>query len=505
MSVITPNSPSQRWLTPIIVLMAVAAAAALGWAVIAIASPAIITVVVVGLVLAVLTVVRAEFGLALLVLINYTRVSDTLIKYQGFPSVAKPLVALLVVTVLIHWLLYKEPPRGWDKPLILIGFYTLVSYASLLFASDQATASIAFSDLLDDVIIAMLIVLLMQRYQSIRVVVWSLLVSGTFIASISVYQYITGQFTNAFGGFGQAAIMNIVGESNDYRILGTFGSPNSYAQVLVVLVPLAFDRLLNERRLLARFAAGFALVMVVLTVIFTFSRSGFLALAVVAFLTLLRYRPKLETLLIGLALAATLALFMPAQYTERLSTLTSFLPGSTSSAQSEVSFRGRINEYAVGFLMFADYPFLGVGLKNYPANYLEYSPRVGIDPRREQRAPHSLYIEVAAEQGILGVLAFALILIAVFRGTARAARQFGEMGLRRVQSMTSALSIGMIGYLTASFFVHGSYPRPFWLLVGILLAAANIAAQEYRIFQSQQSGRAPFDLSISIAQTYEQE
>jgi hypothetical protein len=41
--------------------------------------------------------------------------------------------------------------------------------------------------------------------------------------------------------------------------------------------------------------------------------------------------------------------------------------------------------------------------------------------------------------------------------------------------------------------------------VGILLAAANIAAQEYRIFQSQQSGRAPFDLSISIAQTYEQE
>ena len=115
MSVITPNSPSQRWLTPIIILMAVAAAAALGWAVISIASPAIITVVVVGLVLAVLTVVRAEFGLALLVLINYTRVSDTLIKYQGFPSVAKPLVALLVVTVLSHWVVYKEPPRGWDN------------------------------------------------------------------------------------------------------------------------------------------------------------------------------------------------------------------------------------------------------------------------------------------------------------------------------------------------------------------------------------------------------
>ncbi len=83
--------------------------------------------------------------------------------------------------------------------------------------------------------------------------------------------------------------------------------------------------------------------------------------------------------------------------------------------RGEVSLRGRMSEYAVGIQMFLDKPILGIGYENYAANYLKYSMRLGLDPRRTERSAHSLYIEVLAEQGILGLLMFAFVLYSTFR------------------------------------------------------------------------------------------
>ena len=82
--------------------------------------------------------------------------------------------------------------------------------------------------------------------------------------------------------------------------------------------------------------------------------------------------------------------------------------------RTEVSFRGRMSEYAVGFRMFRDNPVLGIGYDNYAANYLDYSMRIGLDPRRTERSAHSLYLEVLAEQGLLGLLLFGFVPLFVF-------------------------------------------------------------------------------------------
>ncbi len=414
-------------------------------------------------------------GLTALVFITYIRLSDILIHYHHLPSVAKPLVALLLGLVLLRWMLRGEEPRGWALPLMLIGAYTLIILLSLFFAANFSVAVEAASDFVKDGIITVLVVMLFQRGEDFRKVVWALLFAGIFLGSLSVYQYLSRDFGNDFGGFAQAPVLNIVGEENKPRIAGPIGDPNFYAQILVALVPLALNRLFAEKRPLWRLLALWALTVSALGVIFTFSRGGFLALMVVLLALAAYHKFSPYKILAVLVLMVVLLPFLPGDYTARLSTLTDFLPGG-GDVRNEVSFRGRTSEWIVAGLMFLDHPLLGVGIRNYPEYYLEYSSRLGLDPRRENREPHSFYLEIAAESGLAGILVFAAIFASLYRGIRTARRRFEQAGARQAADMTAAFAIALLGYLSAALFIHNAYPRYFWLLVGIGLALPQVAA-----------------------------
>ncbi len=413
-------------------------------------------------------------GLSTLAFITYIRLSDVLIHYHNLPSVAKPLVVLLLGMVALRWVLHGEEPRGWSLPLALIGSYALVILLSLFFAANFSTALGAVSDFVKDGIITVLVVMLFQRHEDIPKVIWALLFAGILMGSLSVYQYVSGDFDNNFGGFAQAPVLNIVGVHDEPRIAGPIGDPNFYAQILVALFPLALNRLFAERRLLWRILALWAAVVIALSLVFTFSRGGFLALAVVLAALSIHHKFSPTKVLAVLILAAVLLPFLPGDYTARLSTLTDFIPGR-GDVRNEVSFRGRASEWMVAALMFRDYPLLGVGIRNYPEHYLDYSSRLGLDPRRENREPHSFYLEIAAESGLAGILVFTAIFAFLYRAIRTARQRFEEAGAEDEAEMVVAFGLALLGYLTAALFVHAAYPRYFWLLVGIGLALPQAA------------------------------
>src|SRR5690606_33160639 len=131
------------------------------------------------------------------------------------------------------------------------------------------------------------------------------------------------------------------------RLVGPGMDPNSYAQYMLFLVPLAFERFLNENRRVLKLLAFWALIASLLAIIFTFSRSGFVALAVVLVVFFIYYPPRLVH--VALVLLAGLALLpvLPDQYTERMKTLVYLIPGISgesdslrSSVSQDTSFRG---------------------------------------------------------------------------------------------------------------------------------------------------------------------
>src|SRR5262249_44305318 len=90
----------------------------------------------------------------------------------------------------------------------------------------------------------------------------------------------------------------------------------------------------------------------------------------------------------------------------------------------------RLAHWIAGLRMFAAHPLLGVGAGNYSAAYAAYAFRAWPEPLGNA---HNYYINVAAETGICGLLAFLAVVVTslvVGRLAADGASTASEMGPR---------------------------------------------------------------------------
>ncbi len=473
---------SQNWSNLTTLILALGAGLAAGAAVVFLDNPFYVLVGLVGVIVLFITLRTPEIGLLALVFMTYIRLSDVLIEYHGLPSLAKLYLPFLIGLLLYRWFFHQEEPQGWARALIVLTIYGIVIGASVFYAGNSNQAESGFINYIKDALIALVIVVMLQRGAVLRRVIWALLLAGIFLGTLTTIQAATGTYEFEYWGFGRAEIRNIAGEVNDYRVQGPVSS-NYYAMFLVVLVPLALDRLWHERSKATRALAGWALVVCSISILFTFSRGGLLALLVVLGLMLVRRPPHLWITLAGSAGIILIFLLTPSEYLSRIGNLTQVI-SIAGSGEAQVSqleenaLRGRLSEMTVATQMFSDYPIYGVGYNNFENNYLDYSPEIGLDSRREGRAAHSLYLEIAAETGIIGLSAFAFIMTVYFHGLLQSFRRFSQVGLHDYANITAAFAIGVIGFLISSIFLHSAYPRYFWLLVGIGLAIPQVALHE---------------------------
>jgi O-antigen ligase len=120
-------------------------------------------------------------------------------------------------------------------------------------------------------------------------------------------------------------------------------------------------------------------------------------------------------------------------------------------------------------------------------HYQSYSRQLGLDPRIEQRSAHNLYIEIAAETGLLGLTAFGILVFGALRGLWATWKMFRNsnkipLGTTVPQAkIIAAFGVGLIGYLMAGMFIHDAYPRFLWMLIAIAFAMPNIAREELGI------------------------
>ena len=477
------QTPSYTLLTFFFALIAISAGAVVAFSVTTVEGDFIWLGVLGGLIIAAGTLISLEFGLVALVFMTYIRLFN-IIEIHGGPSLALPFMLFLILIMLVRWVIEQRLRSIRLKTPVMFALYALSTFISVLFANDFARAQGDLWAFVKGASVAVVVGLLLTRKEAIRSVFWSLISVGIVLGSISVYQYLTSSFDNDFWGFGTAAVQNILGSTNDYRTSGSLGDPNLYAMVMVVLVPLALERMINEKRFILKALSAYALLVIVMTIVFTFSRGGFLSLCVVAGLALFWRRPPVVAILTGILIIILAIPLLPPSYAARMETMTDIFKRSEVDIKSEVSFRGRVSEIGVAWLMLRDHPLTGVGAGNYNTEYLSYSRQLGWDPRNEERGAHNLYLEVAAEQGLIGLMILIYILYSLITGLYRASRQFTSIQWPVYGDMAIALLVGMAGYLTSSLFLHNIYPYYLWMLIGISMAVSQIAELEYRAYQT---------------------
>ncbi|GAB4543966.1 MAG: O-antigen ligase family protein [Anaerolineae bacterium] len=334
--------------------------------------------------------------------------------------------------------------------------------------------------------------------------VGALLLAGTAQALLGLYQFLFRAGPEGFLLFGGRFL----------RAYGSFRQPNPYAGYLGLVLPFAFSLTLwalteRPRRppapggqplataashpsprsevttlptpctcpiagagsLLpaAYFLVAFGLMLAALYA--SQSRGAWLgfiaALAAIGLVRGGRTAAWLVFLVAALALAGAMGAFhslpptIVQRFNEALTALS--IPDIATAEVTDANFAAieRLAHWQAALDMWRDHPWLGVGFGNYPVVY----PAYAIGRWRDALGhAHNYYLNVAAETGLAGLMAYTLFWLFAFG--------LGWMAVRRSRGIDRALaagSVGVLAHLAVHNLVDNLYVQGMYLHVAIVL------------------------------------
>jgi O-antigen ligase len=351
----------------------------------------------------------------------------------------------------------------------------MIVITSFLVASDKNQVLTEIMDLGKDMVIIYCILFALRDAQSWKQTIWLIIITTTALCCLSIFQLVMHNYSQTFFGLASITMDQVFGDSSTPRIGGPINAPNLWGQILVAVSTLLIFRIIHEKRTFIKIA-GFVMLGIILYVVLnTYSRGAYLVLAIDVVLILFIFEKHFNPLIAfaGLGILILLIPFLPSTYRVRFDTLSAFT--AENGIYQDTSFRGRTSEMLTGLTMFAAHPILGVGAGNYPTNYQHYAQLIGIEFRAQARDPHSLYVQLLAETGILGAIVFLGIVFSLVQALNKACRNI-ELAphLHDWLPWISAIRLAIISYLLTSIFLHNAYIRYFWILVAMALAGIQI-------------------------------
>lgn len=320
---------------------------------------------------------------------------------------------------LVYFGIFK--PVRVDKKTFVLLIFLVLAFGSILFSSHQILAVHHFTRLALMVMLTLAVSHLLKegilKFSHIAAVIAA---SSVFQSLVAIFQFkffrslnlrllgesIVNVFTENVARFR-------IGDLTFLRSFGTMPHANILAAFLVLgLLSFYYLWLRKNTKLhyLYHVVLVIGLFLVSLSLLFTFSRSGWLAATIVTFFTILwgllnkNFRKQTISLLIILIAICSLL-------------LTNFswlvLPRAHLSAvDPSVSQRWLYNE--IGWNIIKSNP-LGVGVGNQLLYAIDsgFYQRVGLSRRIDWQPVHNIYLLIAAEIGIIGALAFLLFIAIV--------------------------------------------------------------------------------------------
>ena len=422
-------------------------------------------------------IIKPSLGANILIVAIFTNLSDSLTK-QGFPGIIKPLVVIVAFALLVRYLYVGQLPV-WHRKTARIEFfllaYFIVVIASFLVAADKNQVFNEIIDLGKDIVIIYCILFALRDTQSWKQSIWLIIITTAALCSLSAFQLVTHNYDQTFFNLASISMDKVFGDVSTPRIGGPINAPNLWGQVLAAVSTLLVFRIIHEKQTWIKLIALLMLGTILYGLLNTFSRGAYLVLAIDVVLILFVIEKRFNPVIAFAGLSILILLFplLPSSYRARFFTLSAFT--AQNGIYQDTSFRGRTSEMLTGLAMFGSHPILGVGAGNYPLNYQHYAQLIGIEFRAQARDPHSLYVQLLAETGILGAIAFLGMVFFLIQALNRACRNL-ELSphVHEWLPWISAIRLAIISYLLTSIFLHNAYIRYFWILVAMALAGIQI-------------------------------
>lgn len=484
--------PDRRGLAPVLGTVCGAAAVA---ALVALTGliPALIALTLLGAVL--IMVVRPELAIVLTMFALYVNFPAILTKRHGVAPVLAGSFILLLALPLARAVVLRRQAFRLDRVTGLMLVFLGILLVSSLGAIDQQLALFSVLEYaLEGLLLYMLVVNSVRDMATLRRVMWTLVAAGALVSALTLYQEVTGSYEQEFGGLAYRNYEDMATDAGGSvakrrtwdRAQGPVNDPNRFAQILIVLLPMTIFLQRTARTRAARLGAAAAGVLVLIGMSLTLSRGAYVALAVIGVVMLVVKWARLWRVVAAVALLALALPMMTPHFVPRLMSISgvgALVSGEPAAARTaDSSTLLRTTAMLAALRVSLDHPVLGVGPGQFAPFYVrEYASALDVrfrDLDRPYRA-HNLYLELAAELGLVGLAAFLVIVGTVLYGLWRARGIWRGVDPER-SDLATALALSLIAYLSTGLFLHLNFLRYYWLLVALAGVALHVTAARGR-------------------------
>jgi O-antigen ligase len=245
--------------------------------------------------------------------------------------------------------------------------------------------------------------------------------------------------------------------------------------MLFGLFPLLYFAFATKRLVLRGILLTVAVVMM-LSIVFSLSRGTSIVIVIVMPYLFYRLRDRISpwkvvvpVVLLGLCILP----LIPLEYYERMALLVS------QDAGYDWTLYRRIGYHIVGLDLLSDSPVWGTGPGSFPLYYTANEYRFFTTGYAGGRVLHNIYLAVACQVGLLGLLFFLLTIFFSLRSLRFVAGSYRE-GERNafLKVWAEAFEVGFVALLIAAVLLPNEYSKYLWMSVGMTAAVEAIRRRQ---------------------------
>jgi O-antigen ligase len=291
-------------------------------------------------------------------------------------------------------------------------------------------------------------------------------------------------FFLAAGVFGVMAFISV--RTDRFSVVTAY-DPNENALLFVLAVPFIFWKMMTFSGL-KKILMACLLALLVLGIVETQSRGGFLGLIAVALVCIYQYKRVTNINIFNFKIIAIIALFIGVmyfvggeQYSNRISSIF-----NTESEYNYTAESGRLTIWRQGFELMLDNPFLGVGVDSFESAL----GRIFRMDEGQWQTAHNSFLQVGAELGFPGLIAFCFIIVSTMAYLKKATTALdkpktdsGEDSSTDPKQKLNLVSItaysligSWTGFIVSGAFLSVAYGNLIFFLIGTSWACINVAS-----------------------------
>lgn len=365
-----------------------------------------------------------------------------------------PFAQVVALTTLAALFFSAEPKRWYWKGTTVV-WLALILWMNVttLFALMPEYAYEDWNRTMKIQLIASLTVLVMGSKERINALVW------TIALSLAFFGVKGGLFSVLTGG--------------SYRVYGPPGSfiedNNALALALIMVLPLLRYLQLTVSRRILRWGFVVAMILTAVAVLTSYSRGAFLAGTVMGLFLVLKSRHRVPLLTALMLVLPVMLAMMPDAWLDRMYSIENY--------QEDGSAMGRINAWWFAFNLALDRPLVGGGFNVFdPTLFFHYAPNP-----LDFHDSHSIYFEMLAEHGFVGLVLFLALGLLTFRTGSwviRNAKKYSELAW--AGDLAAMLQVSLVGYAVGGAFLGLAYFDLYYHLIALIVLLRGVVESHVR-------------------------